>query len=53
MRGIDILVKVNTGTAQTPTYTAVAGQRGATLNRSAETIDLTNKEGDGWADSEV
>lgn len=31
----------------------LAGQRSATLNRSAETIDTTTKDGNGWAESEV
>ena len=29
----------------------LGGQRGATLNRSADTIDATTKSGDGWAES--
>lgn len=40
MKGIDILVKV--------ADEVVALQRGATLNRSAETIDTTTKTSGGW-----
>lgn len=29
-------------------WTKVAGQRGATLTRSAETVDVTDKDGLGW-----
>jgi len=48
IRGIDILVSVNTGTVELPVFTAVGGQRGATLNRSAESIDVTNKVSGSW-----
>lgn len=51
IRGIDILVSVNTGTAEIPVYTAVGGQRGATLNRSASVIDVSNKVSGDWAKS--
>lgn len=51
IRGIDILVSVNTGTAIAPVYTAVGGQRGATLNRSSETIDVSNKVSGDWRKS--
>lgn len=51
IRGIDILVSVNTGTAEVPVYTAVGGQRGATLNRSASLIDVSNKVSGDWAKS--
>ena len=51
IRGIDILVSVNTGTAESPKYTAVGGQRGATLNRSSETIDVSNKVSGSWRKS--
>jgi TP901-1 family phage major tail protein len=42
-KGIDFLVMVNTGTDELPVYTQIAGQRGATLNRSQELIDSTSK----------
>lgn len=31
----------------------LAGQRDATLNRSAETIDATSKDSDGWKENEI
>jgi TP901-1 family phage major tail protein len=52
IRGIDILVKVNTGSEASPVWTTVGGQRGLTLNRSADTLDNTSKTDDltlaGW-----
>lgn len=33
------------------TGVVLGGQRGATLNRSAETIDTTSKDSDGWSES--
>ncbi|MCE5255161.1 MAG: phage major tail protein, TP901-1 family [Actinomycetia bacterium] len=41
--GCDIIIKVNTGDEGTPTWTEVAGQRGATLSRENEMIENTNK----------
>jgi TP901-1 family phage major tail protein len=49
-KGVDFLIFVETTTPGT--YTKVAGQRGGTLNRERETIDVTSKDGDGWADVE-
>lgn len=49
--GCDVLVKVAKAGADgaVPTaYTVVGGQTGATLNRSAETIDVTDKTNDGY-----
>lgn len=51
-RGVNFLLYVNTGTAELPTYTKVAGQRGGTFNRSSDTIDLTSKDSDGWMDED-
>lgn len=49
--GCDVLVKVakeaTEGTAPT-SFTTIGGQTGATLNRSAETIDVTDKTNDGY-----
>ena len=39
-RGLDIKISIGEN--------FLAGQRGATLNRSAETIDITNKVSAGW-----
>ena len=51
MKGLDVLIKVNVGTAETPEYVAVGAQRGASLSRSAETLDKTSKDSDGWQES--
>ncbi|MED4586672.1 phage major tail protein, TP901-1 family [Brevibacillus choshinensis] len=51
-RGVDFLIFVNTGTEGSPVWTKVAGQRGATLNREAETLDMTSKDNSGWADAD-
>lgn len=50
--GVKFLVYVNTGTVAVPVYTKVAGQRGATLNRSAETVDVTSKDSNNWRENE-
>lgn len=49
--GIDMLIKVNTGTIAEPVWKSVGGQRNATLNRSADTIDVTTKASDKWAEN--
>lgn len=51
--GMDILLKVNVAEAEAPAnYVAIAGQRGATLNRSRDTIDTTCKDSaGGWKTS--
>lgn len=46
--GKDFLLYINTGTAQTPTWTLIGGQRGASLSRSADEIDVSNKTTSGW-----
>lgn len=51
--GVDILVKVNTGTEETPEWTTVGGQRNATLNLSSTGVDVTSKDNYGWADELV
>lgn len=50
-KGIDMLIKVNTGTAEKPVYTAVGAQRGASLSMSADTLDKTSKQSEGWSES--
>lgn len=50
-KGIDFVVKINTGTADVPVYQTVAGQRGASLSREAETLDVTSKDTKGWSES--
>jgi TP901-1 family phage major tail protein len=51
-RGVNFLLYVNTGDAQTPVYTKVAGQKGGTFNRSTDTVDLTSKDNYGWQDED-
>ena len=46
--GCDALVKVNTGTGQSPVWTAIGAQKDSTLNRGASGIDTTSKDGGGW-----
>jgi TP901-1 family phage major tail protein len=46
--GVDILLKVNTGTIAAPTWTTVGGQRNCTLNRSGDEIDSSDKTTGGW-----
>ncbi|NLT36769.1 MAG: hypothetical protein GXX95_01225 [Methanomassiliicoccus sp.] len=41
--GCDIIIKANTGTVQSPTWTDVGGQRGATLSEENEMIENTSK----------
>lgn len=45
--GVDVLLKVKTGAS----YVALGGQKGASLSRSANTIDTTDKNSGGWAES--
>jgi len=49
--GIDILVKVNTGTEASPVWTAIGAQQDATLNRSAGVIAVSTKEATGWVEN--
>lgn len=44
MIGVDILVMVNLGDDETPDWQAVGGQRGATLSRSRNTVNITSKD---------
>lgn len=46
-KGIDFLLKIKTA----ETFTVLGGQRGATLNRSAETMDVTTKDSGGWKEN--
>ena len=48
IKGVDVAVKVNTGTEGAPIWTMIGGQKGATLNRSVETIENTSKSSNGW-----
>lgn len=51
IKGIDVYVKVNTGTEAVPVWTKVGGQKGATITASLSDIDVTDKDNDGWADN--
>jgi TP901-1 family phage major tail protein len=53
MRGVDVLIKVNTGTEAVPVWTAVGGQRGATLSEEYDTVDTTTKDGGGWKEFDL
>lgn len=48
--GVDVLLKVKDSEGQ---FIPVGGQKGASLSRSAETIDVTDKNSEGWAESIV
>ncbi len=48
MKGVDILILVDTGTEGTPQWTPVGGQRGATLSESVDTIETTHKASGGY-----
>lgn len=47
--GVDVLLKVKKNSG----FIAVGGQKGASLSRSAETIDVTDKTSEGWSESIV
>lgn len=46
--GKDYLLYVNTGTAATPAWTLIGGQRGSSLGRTADSIDVSHKTSGGW-----
>lgn len=43
LNGADVLLYVNVGTDEVPDFQALAGQRGATRDRNAATIDISHK----------
>lgn len=47
MRGVDILILIDTSATETPSYTVVGGQRNATFSETSETIDTTSKDSNG------
>lgn len=47
VKGLNIYLKVNTGTVAAPTWTKVGGQKDATFDRGAATIDTTDKDSGG------
>jgi len=48
IKGENIFVKVNTGTVGSPVWTKVGGQKDASMSRSLEEIDVTDKDSSGW-----
>jgi len=44
MNGADVLLLVNTGTLNSPTWTAVGSQRGVTFEETNEEIDVSSKD---------
>ena len=46
--GKDFILKINTGTASVPVWTTIGGQRGASLKRTADEIDVSSKMSGGW-----
>lgn len=52
MKGVDILIMVNTGTDAVPVWTAVGGQRGATLSETNDTFETTHKASGGYKEYE-
>lgn len=51
--GKDFLLNINTGTAGSPVWTIVGGQRSADLSRSADSIDVSHKTSGGWKSSKA
>lgn len=52
IKGVDVLIEINTGTVELPVYTKIAGQRGATLTREKSTVESTTKDSNGWQEFE-
>lgn len=46
--GVDVLLKVRSTEGE---YVAIGGQKGASLKRQAETIDVSDKTSGGWSES--
>lgn len=51
-KNVKILLLVNTGTSELPTWSPVGGQRNATLSEEVEEIDVTSEDSDGAAEFE-
>lgn len=51
IEGNDVYLKVNTGTEASPVWTKVGGQKDATFDRGAGTIDTTDKDSEGWEEN--
>lgn len=46
--GKDFLLSVNTGTVAVPVWSLIGGQRGSSLSRTADEIDVSHKTSGGW-----
>lgn len=46
LRGVDLVIMVNTGDETTPVWSVVGGQRSATISETVETLDATTKDSD-------
>lgn len=46
--GKDFILKINTGTVEVPVWTTIGGQRGTSLKRTADEIDVSHKTSGGW-----
>lgn len=46
--GKDYFLYVNSGTVSVPVWTLIGGQRGSSLSRSGDSIDLSHKTSGGW-----
>ena len=51
MNGVNFKIYVNKTVGEVVTQIPVGGQRGGKLNRSADTVDTTTKDGNGWKES--
>jgi TP901-1 family phage major tail protein len=51
-KNVKILLLVNTGTDELPTWSPVGGQRNATLSEEVEEIDVTTMDSDGASEFE-
>lgn len=52
IKGVTILIETNIGTVDAPNWVKAASQRGSTLNRTAETMETTSKDSEGFKDFE-
>lgn len=53
IKGVDVLVEMNVGTADVPVWQKIGGQRGATLNRDKDTMESTSKDSEGFKEFEA
>jgi predicted secreted protein len=50
-KGLDVYLKVNTGTHASPVWTKIGGQSDATINPGRGKIEVTDKDSGGWEES--